>query len=245
MPESHDQYREMITQPWGRMFYEQVWSQLEEALPLSSGLRVLDFGSGFGVTAARLAARHRVTALEPSAEMRARRVSGPDYWMIEGGIEALEALPGDFDAVLCHNVLEYVPNRAEIVAALCRRVKDGGLLSVVKHHLAGKVLHNAVFSGDIERALALLEGQRSLQDGTFGCQTVYEIEALYAWAAGAGLRPWRDFGVRAFFGLPQLQETKYDPAWQSRMLELERAAQEREPYRSVAYNRHLILRKPG
>jgi SAM-dependent methyltransferase len=245
MPESVDQYRNMVEEPWGRwgpMFYQMIWGQLE--LPAQAGLHLLDYGSGFGVSAAHYAENHRVTALEPSAEMRARRGPGPAYELIAGGAETLSLLPdGVFDAALCHNVLEYVSDQeaANIVGGLCRKLKPGGLLSVVKHNAAGKVMDSAV-RGDLAKAAAFLGGQRTLTDATFGTQRTYEAEDLYRWAAPWGVMPAFDYGVRAFFGLGE-NAAKYDPAWFEAMLALERTAQSLEPYRSIAYNRHLILRR--
>lgn len=244
MPDNAVSYRIMVEEPWGRMLYDLAWGQL--ALPAPSGLRVLDFGSGFGTSASHYAQAHRVTAMEPTADMLDRRVEGPPYKQIVGGPEALGALGADsFDVALCHNVLEYVADPAFIVRALCRVVKPGGLLSIIKHHLPGKVLHNAVFAADIEKALSLIHGQRALQDGMFGTQRVYEQTDLLAWAGEGSVSLLHTYGIRMFFGLSQLQEIKFDPAWYERMLALERAVQEQEPYRSIAYFHHIILRKEG
>lgn len=244
MPDNASSYRAMVEEPWGRMLYDLAWGQL--ALPAPAGLRMLDFGSGFGISAAHYAGAHRVTAIEPTADMLARRASGPPYEQIVGGPEALDAWEaGTFDVALCHNVLEYVADPAPIVRALCRVVKPGGLLSIIKHHLPGKVLHNAVFTTDLDKALSLMQGQRALQDGMFGTQRVYEQADLLAWAGKGGFSLMHTYGIRMFFGLSQLQEVKSDPAWYQRMLALERAAQEQEPYRSIAYFHHVVLRKEG
>ena len=147
-------YLDYINTPWGRLFYRLVWKDLN-----FKGLRILDFGSGFGVTASHLAAENTVYAVEPNEEMLPHAVREHPYTQITGGAEALEQFPsGTFDLILCHNVLEYAEEREAILNEFSRLLKVGGLLSVVKHNPAGKVFHKAVFEGDTEEALSLLMG---------------------------------------------------------------------------------------
>ncbi len=42
-------YRNMVEQPWGKMFYELIYRQLN--LPEDRKLKILDFGAGFCITA--------------------------------------------------------------------------------------------------------------------------------------------------------------------------------------------------
>ncbi len=63
MPSSKEDYRQLIDQPWGRMFYDMVLRQLD--LSDDVPLRILDFGAGFCVTANHYAGHHKVTAVEP------------------------------------------------------------------------------------------------------------------------------------------------------------------------------------
>ena len=47
--------------PWEQLFKRVLWAQLGEL----RGKRILDFGSGIGVTASRYAAGNEVVAVEP------------------------------------------------------------------------------------------------------------------------------------------------------------------------------------
>lgn len=49
MPNSIKYYRELIEQPWGRMFYEMICRQL--SIPENAKLNILDYCAGFCVTA--------------------------------------------------------------------------------------------------------------------------------------------------------------------------------------------------
>lgn len=52
-------YLDYINAPWGRSFYRLVWHNLK-----FSNKKILDFGSGFGVTSNYLAKFNDVTAVE-------------------------------------------------------------------------------------------------------------------------------------------------------------------------------------
>lgn len=122
--------------PWDRLLKEMLWQQLA----FVQGMEVLDFGSGEGVTAAHMASHNRVTAVEPSPEMLAYRDTGRDYTQLEGDVARVNAMPErSFDAVLCHNVLEYVEDKPAVLRALCRVLRPGGILSLCKHNRAGRV----------------------------------------------------------------------------------------------------------
>ena len=52
-------YRNVVEQPWGRMFYDLVWEQLP--IDNDTRLRILDFGAGFCLTADHYAEWHDVS----------------------------------------------------------------------------------------------------------------------------------------------------------------------------------------
>ena len=67
---------------WERLLKKIVWEQLG---PLS-GLRILDFGSGQGVTASHFARDNRIVAVEPSPDMLADAWTDPPYEQVIGGV---------------------------------------------------------------------------------------------------------------------------------------------------------------
>ncbi|MDE6470238.1 MAG: hypothetical protein K2L19_04375 [Eubacterium sp.] len=80
MPSSIKDYRNLIEQPWGKMFYELIYHQLN--IKDDDRLNILDFGAGFCVTADYYAANHNVTAVEPNKEMYSLRVNNNNYVLI-------------------------------------------------------------------------------------------------------------------------------------------------------------------
>jgi SAM-dependent methyltransferase len=231
-------YRNMVEQPWGKMFYEQIFTQLR--LPEDKRLKILDFGAGFCITSEHYAKFHDVTAVEPNEEMYSVRFEG-DYTLITKGIEFLsEIADNTYDVVICHNVLEYVDDKDAILKELGRVLKSGGKLSVIKHNIYGRALASAVFGDDPKASLDLLNG--GSEDSMFGNRDVYPNEYLTGFFSGE-MKLENVYGIRAFFGLSKNNEIKYTEDWYNSMLELENKASSMDEYKRIAFFNHLILTK--
>ncbi len=234
-------YRKMVEEPWGRMFYEQVFRQI----PVSDDkrLKILDFGAGFCITAGHCAEHHDVTALEPNEEMYEQRVEG-DYTLVTQGVEYLSTVEDkSYDVVLCHNVLEYTDDKDRILKELVRVLKPGGSLSVIKHNLYGRVMASAVLGDDPKTALSLLCSDDA-ENSMFGNRSVYDNEYLINFMADE-MDLKEIYGIRSFFGLSSNNDIKYSDDWFLPMLELENKASTIEEYRKVAFFNHLIFSKRG
>lgn len=223
--------------PWEKLLKQMVWQQLGEI----EGLRILDFGSGEGWTAAWLAQRNQVTAIEPSADMLSRQVGKGSYTQLQGGAELLESMPeASFDMILCHNVLEYVEDKAAALRALSRLLKPGGMLSLTKHNRPGRVMQMAVLLNDFEHAHSLLSGADG-RSGQFGAIRYYEDRDVPEWLPGMHcVKLW---GIRTFWDLQQNQQCHPDPAWQEKMLALETRVSTMPEYQAIAFFHHMIYEK--
>lgn len=221
---------------WDWLLKQMLWQQLD----FVQGMTVLDFGSGEGDTAAYLASCNEVTAVEPSADMLSRRSSGA-YTQLQGGIELVQSMPADsFDMVVCHNVLEYVDDKAAYLHALSRVVKPGGCLSLVKHNRAGRVMQMAVLLNEFAMANTLLDGG-SGTTSQFGAIRYYEDEDALRWLPDFACE--KVWGARTFWDLQQKQACHTDPDWQQKMLALEHRVAELPDYQRIAFFHHLLLRK--
>lgn len=121
--------------------------------------------------------------------------------------------------------------------------KSNGYISLVKHNKEGKVIHTAVFKTDPNKAAELLKDEKTDISNSLGEIHVYSEEVLKEWLSDSNMVIDKKFGVRIFFSLIQNNHIKYDPDWYLDMLRLERAVCEIEPYRSMAYFHHYILKK--
>ena len=227
-------YLDYINTPWGRLFYRLVWHNLE-----FKGKRILDFGSGFGVTSNHLAKYNTVTAVEPNSELLGHRICENDYEQIAGSIDQLKEMKdGSFDIILCHNVLEYVENRTELLSEFHRLLRKGGSLSVVKHNKNGKVMHKAVFENNIDEAMSLLKGENAMSQN-FGTIHEYATEELKEWITGKFVLE-KVYGIRTFYGI-QPNSFKSEPDWEERMFLLECAVEKDTAYSNMAFFQHLFL----
>ena len=239
MSDAIKNYRNMVEQPWGRMFYELIYKQLN--VSDSKRLKILDFGAGFCITADHYAKDHDVTAVEPSDEMRSLRVENNPYKLVCEGIDYLSGIDDDsMDLVICHNVLEYTDDKEAILNQLVRVTKPGGLLSIVKHNLYGRVMATAVMSDDPKTALSLLDKEE--ENSMFGRRDVYSNEWLNNFLADK-MTLINTYGIRTFFGLSSNNDIKYTDDWYQAMLELETKACSIDEYAKVAFFNHLIFAK--
>lgn len=228
-------YLDTVNAPWGKIFYRLVWHHLE-----FEGKRVLDFGSGFGLTANHLAKKNEVIAIEPNEEILALRAQENNYTQIVGSTEILKTMPSDtFDVIICHNVLEYIKNRDEILNEFTRLLKKDGMISVVKHNRIGKIMQKVVFEYNVDEALKLLENENT-ESANFGTIDEYDDYDLEIYSKNR-LVIDSVFGLRTFYAL-QRNELKTGEDWLTDMYEIECRAESIPEFRDIAFFHHLILK---
>ena len=236
------EYVDLVNEPWGRMFYDLLFTQLD--IPQLPKRKILDFGSGLCVTSNHYAEWHDVTAIEPNTEMISNSCKGNEYKQIHGGIEKIAKFnDNSFDLIFCHNVLEYVENKEPIVSELLRVLKHGGSLSVVKHNRKGKVFHSAVFWNDPQKAHVLLDSNANDKSNYLGTQYIYSNECLSELASKHNGVVKEIFGIRAFYAMSQDNTIKYTNEWYQNMFALEKSVAYIDEYLNTAFYNHLIISK--
>lgn len=240
MPNGIKDYHNLVQMPWGRMFYDLIYNQLNiDNLPK---LKILDFGSGFGVTANHYAKWHDVTAVEPNAGMIELSYHENTYKQIQGDYSTLCEMNTEFDVVICHNVLEYTENPKEIFLQLARLTKRGGKISVIKHNTLGRAMAAAVFEENPQKALDLVLENKDVGH-TFGMRKLYTNDDAKKLGELNGLTLSKIYGVRTFFGLTQNNDIKFTDEWYNKMVELEIVASKIDEYKHIAFFNHLIFEK--
>lgn len=229
-------YLNTVNAPWGKLFYKLIWHNIE-----CEDKKILDFGSGFGITANHFAKNNDVTAVEPNEGMLEYRFKENEYKQIIGGIEKLsEIADKSIDLIICHNVLEYLDNREALFAEFNRILKHDGIISIVKHNRAGKIMQKAVFEYKIDEAMELINNGEAVS-ANFGTVKEYDNRELEK-ICGDYFRIEKVYGVRTFFAL-QRNELKTEADWMTKMYEIECAVEEIDEFRDIAFFHHVILKR--
>ena len=223
--------------PWECLMKRIVWEQLGKIVDK----KILDFGSGIGVTANYLAANNEVTAIEPSEESVNERWADNQYEQIIGSTEELRKLADEsFDMIICHNVLEYALDREDIVKEFFRVLKPNGKISIVKHNRAGRVMQMVVLLNDFEKAHSLLDGNDGMAS-KYGAIRYYEDLDIEKWCPE--LKITKTLGMRIFWDMQQNQEIHKDIDWQDKMVEIEMRVSDIDEYKNIAFFHHLTIEK--
>lgn len=222
---------------WEILLKKIAWQQLG----VIKNKKILDFGSGLGITADYLAKENDVTAVELSAERIADRRHDNNYEQLCGSTEVLRTFPDEiFDVIICHNVLEYAADRDEIMCQFARVLKPDAYLSLIKHNRAGRVMQMVVLLNDFDHANSLLDGNDGMTS-EFGEIHYYNDNNISEWCAD--LEIIKTMGIRTFWDLQQNQEIQEDPQWQRKMMDVELRVCDMKEYQDIAFFHHLIIRK--
>jgi SAM-dependent methyltransferase len=222
---------------WERLFKKIVWKQLGDI----KDKNILDFGSGEGITANYFAEKNCVVAVEPWEDMLKDAWTDNEYRQIIGDVNSLKEFEDNcFDIIICHNVLEYIDDKENVIRELERVLKPNGFISLVKHNRNGRIMQMAVLLDDFDKANALLDGENSTAS-KFGAIRYYEDSQIEEWSSGLFIE--KTFGIRTFWDLQQNQEKHSDEEWQEKMMKLELRVSELEDFIDIAFFHHLIIRK--
>lgn len=224
-------------QPWEYLMKRIVWKQLGDI----HNKKILDFGSGTGVTANYLAEHNEVIAIEPDEESVKERWTDNPYTQLVGSVEKLRQFGDEtFDMIICHNVLEYATDREEIVKEFARVLKQGGKISLVKHNRAGRVMQMVVLLNDFDHAHSLLDGKDSTAS-KYGAIRYYEDKDIESWCQS--LKITKTLGMRTFWDMQQNQEIHKDAEWQDKMIEIEMRVADMDAYKEIAFFHLLTIEK--
>jgi S-adenosylmethionine-dependent methyltransferase len=232
-----------------------LWEAVRQVLERAGaqpGARIIDIGGGTGGFAVRLAGLgHRVTVVDPSPDALAalaRRAAESGVTDLVTGVQGdLAGLPelgdpdeetGVADLVLCHGVLEVVPDPAAALATLAGVLRTGGSLSLLVAQRHAAVIARAM-AGHFQQARSLLDATGS--DGRTGHRfTTEEITALLT---AAGLVPTTVHGIRVFADLVPGSLLDLEPGSTAALVELEQAVAGLPEYLPLATQLHLIAQR--
>jgi len=242
-------FRHWQTTPWGRLRYTIAAANLAAWLP-AGPLTVLDVGGGNGLDAIDLAAHgHHVTIADISEPALAAARALADQETVADRISTrlvdVDDLvrdfgPRSFDVVLCHNLLQYVPDARDLLRTLATLVSGPGVVSVIAPNADADPLLTAVRTSDLDEAIRQL-------DSSLRHTVTYDTDTRACYAddvaqglTDAGLRVLAHRGIRSVCDLIVDDERKTDPHFFARLEQLELAMSSRAPYIYTARFFHLI-----
>jgi S-adenosylmethionine-dependent methyltransferase len=218
-----------------------------------AGLDVLDAGGGTGGFAVPLAvAGHRVTVVDPSPDSlaalqrrAAERGVAERVVALQGDLSDLPAVAADgsADVVLCHSVLEVVDDPAAALAAVAAVLRPGGRLSLLVANRDAAVLARAL-AGRPDEAAHVLTDPAGRWGAADAAARRWTPEALSALVREAGLVVEQLHGVRVVADLVPSAVLDAEPGAAAALLALERALSDREPFRGLATQLHVLARLP-
>ncbi|MBF6216156.1 methyltransferase domain-containing protein [Nocardia puris] len=188
----------------------------------------------------------RCPSLAAAEVLAAQRGLADRIGVLAAGIEDLPAAfeRGRFDVVLCHNVIQYLPDPQRAIAVLAGQLNATGLLSVIAPNAAADPLLAAVRNLDPEEALRLLDSP-TRHTVTYGAQTrACFAEDAAGDLASAGLRVLAHCGIRAVCDLIVDDARKADPDFYDQLERLELVLATRDPYIHTARFFQLIAAHP-
>lgn len=241
MNDDLETYIENLKKPWNVLLYRLIWEQLPEIV----ASRILDFGSGLGITANHLAKNNNVVAIERNSDMAEMRICKNSYQQIIGDLKLLKKQEDkSFDAVICHNVLEYAEEQRDIFRELHRVLKPHGVMSVLKHNRIGRIMSKVVFENELDGTITLLDGGTSYA-AYFGAINYYSADDIREWIGALDISIEKELGIRTFFALNPNNDLRYDPIWQEKMFEIEMKVSDIEEYKRISFYNHILLRRNG
>ncbi len=250
--ESIDRWIAENDQPSMKLKTELGLSNLKKHMPGKS-LCILDAGGGSGYDAIPLAREgHRIDLLDYSKEMiNAARENARRLALLEkirfhqsdmSDLQRIFPNP-EFDAVVCHNVLQFVGDAQNLLIQMSKALVAGGILSLISGNRYTIPYRAAIYAKDLDEAFRRIDA-RSYQHVFFNATvTEYSADEIKGMLPGAGLAFEAQYGIRCLVDFWGDSEAKKNPDVWAKLEKLEYALTDKYPYYHLARFWQIIARK--
>lgn len=238
--------------PWNRLRYELTHELIRRHLPVRTP-RLLEIGCGNGYEASLWnGVASQITVSDLSANMLETARSLFSRLGVETDVEFVHAdvtslpgrIAGDFDLILYHNVIEYVPDPTESLRAIGALLSDGGLLSVRHINRYSNALIPAMYESDLSTTMEYLNSP--VIRTSFGTEvTTFTRSQIRRFLEDSGYELSQSYGVMSLTGYMTDNEPKYDPAFYAQLKEIELRMADTFPYYETARFGLFIAQRAG
>ena len=247
-----DKWIDNENRPWSRLKIDLTRMNLKRHLP-DKLLRILDAGGGMGTDSLPLASEgHQVDLVDYSPAMLAlakRDVAAADLTvrvtLHQGDVTAIQDqfAPSTFDAVLCHNVLQYLDDVPALLRSLSATLKPGGFISLIGMNRYALPWRAALLRNDLDEAYETLDAHTEMTQVFGHAVTVYSRDEIEVMLPQAGLVFDGYYGIRCLNDYWGDNERKANPETWAKLKRLEFAMTDRHPYNLLARFWQIIAHK--
>jgi S-adenosylmethionine-dependent methyltransferase len=225
--------------PWMKLKTGIGLSNLRKHLPKKT-LRILDAGGGSGMDSIPLAREgHEMDLADYSQEMLKAAGVNAERERVAGRIRFHNAdvsqldqtfAQPQFDAVLCHNVLQYVADVPKLLSMLSAVLLPGGILSLISPNRFSLPYATAFLEKDLDKALLQIDARAYKNRMFHAMVTEYSAGEIRTMLPDTGLVYDADYGIRCLSDYWGDNETKSKPENWEKLTKLEYALTDKFPY---------------
>ncbi len=244
-------WKDENSKPWGRLRYETSRLNIARHTP-KKVLRVLDVGGGDGMDAIYYAKMgHLVTLTDCAPTMLAEARKSAET---EGVLDRLTLYQTDqntlpdldgqqpFDLILCHMMIEFVPDTRILLKNMCKLLANGGLISILDTNRHSDVFMSAIQSNSIADAIKAVERKEYFHPWVKRLTPRFSADDFIDLLDINGCSLVGHYGVLNICAyLPN--EPKFDPQYYRQLQTLEYQLTDKYPYPLLARFFQVIGRK--
>jgi S-adenosylmethionine-dependent methyltransferase len=247
-----DKWKGWPSTPWNRLLYSTCHRNLQKHLG-DTPLDILDAGGGNGEDTFFLVQfGHNVTLVDFSAEMLSDARQRATELGVTNQVAFLQAdvatlsehfVAGEFDAILCHNMIKFVDDGYALLDDMSTLLKAGGILSVTAVNPHSEAYRRAIFQNDLKGALDAIGMDQHLHPWFGKPEKRHAPEDLITYLSELDFNLIGHYGLRCIVDYLPNNDAKFDPAYFAELEQLEHAMTDRYPYYLLARMFQIVLQK--